>query len=34
VLSGINIFMAGLVVLCNLVVDMTYAYLDPRVHYR
>ena len=34
VLSGINIFMAGLVVVSNLVVDMTYAYLDPRVHYR
>jgi peptide/nickel transport system permease protein len=33
VLSGINMIMATFVLLINLVVDITYAYLDPRVHY-
>lgn len=33
-LSGINLFVATLVLLINLAVDMTYAYLDPRVHYK
>ncbi len=30
-ISGINLFVAGLVLVINLVVDLTYAYLDPRV---
>jgi len=33
VLSGINLIMATTVLLINLVVDLTYAYLDPRVKY-
>lgn len=33
-LSGINFFVAILVLLVNLVVDLTYAYLDPRVQYK
>jgi len=33
ILSGINLIMASFVLLINLVVDITYAYLDPRVHY-
>ena len=32
-ISGINVFMAAFVLLINLVVDLTYAYLDPRIHY-
>jgi peptide/nickel transport system permease protein len=34
IVSGINLYMAAFVLIINLVVDMTYAYLDPRVHYR
>ena len=34
VISGINLFMAAIVLLLNLVVDLTYGYLDPRVHYK
>jgi peptide/nickel transport system permease protein len=34
ILSGINLIMATVVLLMNLIVDITYAYLDPRVHYR
>ena len=34
VLSGINTIMATIVLLINLGVDLTYAYLDPRVHYK
>ena len=34
IVSGINLFIATAVVLINLVVDLTYAYLDPRVRYR
>lgn len=32
-LSGINLFMAFAVLLINLMVDLTYGFLDPRVHY-
>ena len=34
IVSGINLFLATAVVLINLVIDLTYAYLDPRVRYR
>ncbi len=34
ILSGINLLVAGVVLLTNLIVDITYAWLDPRVHYR
>jgi peptide/nickel transport system permease protein len=34
ILSGINLFMASGVLIINIVVDLTYAYLDPRVHYK
>jgi peptide/nickel transport system permease protein len=33
VLQGLNLFIAMFVLLINLVVDLTYAYLDPRIHY-
>jgi peptide/nickel transport system permease protein len=33
VISSINLIVAGVVMLCNLGVDIVYAYLDPRVQY-
>ncbi len=33
-ISGIMVVLAVAVMLINLVVDLTYAYLDPRIHYR
>jgi peptide/nickel transport system permease protein len=33
-ICGINVFMAMFVLLINLAVDLTYAWLDPRVQYR
>ncbi len=33
-ISGTLMIFAGALVLINLVVDLTYAYLDPRVHYK
>ena len=29
-----NLMLATLVLFCNLAVDLTYAWLDPRVQYR
>lgn len=34
VVSGINLFIASFVLVCNLLVDLTYSYLDPRIRYR
>ena len=34
VVSGINLVVASFVLVTNLLVDMTYGFLDPRVHYR
>jgi len=34
VISGINVFLATVVLLVNLAVDLTYAWLDPRIKYR
>jgi len=34
VICGISLMVAGFVLVVNLLVDLTYAYLDPRVHYR
>jgi peptide/nickel transport system permease protein len=34
IVSGINLFFATAVVLINLLIDLTYAFLDPRVRYR
>jgi peptide/nickel transport system permease protein len=34
IVSAINLIAAGFVMLCNLGVDVIYAYLDPRVQYR
>ena len=34
VVSGIMLFVGGVVLLSNLVTDLAYAYLDPRVRYR
>ncbi len=32
--SGLNMFVAFVILLVNLVVDLSYAYLDPRIRYR
>jgi len=34
IIQGINLILALVVLLINLGVDLTYAYLDPRVHYK
>ncbi len=34
VISGINVFLATVVLVVNLVVDLTYAWLDPRIKYQ
>jgi len=34
VVSGVNAVVAAFVLATNLVVDMTYGFLDPRIHYR
>ncbi len=34
IISGINVVMATTVLLMNLIVDLTYAWMDPRVQYR
>jgi len=33
VVSGINLLFASVVVLINLITDLTYAFLDPRIRY-
>ena len=33
VISGINLIIATAIVMSNLLVDLSYAYLDPRVRY-
>jgi ABC-type dipeptide/oligopeptide/nickel transport system permease component len=33
VVQAVVLFMAGIFILCNLVVDILYAYLDPRIRY-
>ncbi|MFC2038340.1 ABC transporter permease [Chloroflexota bacterium] len=33
-ISGINVFIASVVLIVNVVVDLSYAWLDPRVQYR
>jgi peptide/nickel transport system permease protein len=34
IISGMNLVLATIVLFANLVVDLTYAWLDPRVQYR
>jgi peptide/nickel transport system permease protein len=34
IISAINLMMAALVLFCNLAVDLTYSWLDPRVQYQ
>jgi len=34
VISGINIMMASVILVANLLTDLTYGYLDPRIRYR
>jgi len=34
IISGINVMAAAFILLVNLTVDLTYGWLDPRVHYR
>lgn len=33
-ISGINVFIAAFVLLMNLLIDLAYGYLDPRIHYQ
>jgi ABC-type dipeptide/oligopeptide/nickel transport system permease component len=34
VVQGLNLLLASTIVFVNLLVDMTYAYLDPRIRYQ
>jgi peptide/nickel transport system permease protein len=34
VVQGVVLFGAFFIILCNLIVDIAYAYLDPRVRYK
>ncbi len=34
IISGINLVLATFILLCNIAVDLTYAWLDPRVQYK
>lgn len=34
VISGINVMMASIVLVINLLIDLTYSYLDPRIRYK
>lgn len=34
IISGVNLIMGAFVLIMNLVVDLTYAWLDPRIQYR
>jgi len=34
IISGINVVMATVILLANLLVDLTYGWLDPRIRYR
>ncbi len=34
IVSGVMLVLGGFIALINLMVDLTYAYLDPRVHYK
>ncbi|MBI4595204.1 MAG: ABC transporter permease [Candidatus Tectomicrobia bacterium] len=34
IISGVNLLVASIVLVVNLAVDLIYAYLDPRVHYK
>ncbi|MBA7626399.1 Dipeptide transport system permease protein DppB [subsurface metagenome] len=34
IVSGVMLVLGGVIVLVNLMVDLTYGYLDPRVHYK
>ena len=34
VVSGVNLLVAGFVLVGNLLVDVSYAWLDPRIRYR
>ena len=32
--SGVNLFLAVFVVLINVLVDLSYGFFDPRIHYQ
>jgi peptide/nickel transport system permease protein len=34
VVQGVNLLVASIIVFVNLLVDLTYAYLDPRIRYQ
>ena len=34
IISGINLMLAGFVLIVNLLVDISYAWFDPRIHYK
>jgi peptide/nickel transport system permease protein len=33
IISGVNLVIATFILICNLLIDLTYAWLDPRVTY-
>jgi peptide/nickel transport system permease protein len=34
IISGVNLIMASLTLVCIVVTDISYAYVDPRIRYR
>ena len=34
IVSGVTMFLAGIIVLANLVIDLSYSFLDPRIRYK
>ena len=34
IISSINLMLAGFVLIVNLLVDISYAWFDPRIHYK
>jgi peptide/nickel transport system permease protein len=34
IVSGVNLVLASVILVVNLLVDMSYAWLDPRIRYR
>ncbi|MBA7555567.1 Nickel import system permease protein NikB [subsurface metagenome] len=34
IVSGVMVFLGAFIMLCNLMVDLTYGYLDPRIRYK
>jgi ABC-type dipeptide/oligopeptide/nickel transport system permease component len=34
IISAVNVIMATIVIANNLLIDLTYGWLDPRIHYK